>query len=179
MNQATWKSLLKKARTGEASAQCDVGVYYQEGFIDIKGKRIVPRDLVKAVHWYKLSAKQGNSDAQNQLGVCLSTGTGVRRDLKQAMFWTKQALSHGDPTAAHNLATIYRDMGKYSKAFEFYSRAVAMGDIDSLLEVGLSLYYGIGTKQDQKAACKCFQRIVKTKPSLITEATREDAYHML
>jgi TPR repeat protein len=70
-------------------------------------------------------------------------------------------------------------MGKYSKAFEFYSRAVAMGDIDSILEVGLSLYYGIGTKRDQKAACKCFQQIVKAKPSLVTEATREDAYHML
>ncbi len=44
MNQTTWKSLLEKARKGDASAQLDVGVYYENGFIDGRGKRIVTRD---------------------------------------------------------------------------------------------------------------------------------------
>ncbi len=100
-----WKSLLKKARSGDANAQCDVGTYYEDGFIDRKGKRIILKDPAKAVYWYRLSAEQGNVSAQNQLGVCLSTGKGVRRDLKKAIAWTQQALSKGDPIAAHNLAT--------------------------------------------------------------------------
>jgi len=54
-----------------------------------------------------------------------------------------------------------------------------MGELDSLLEVGLSFYYGIGTKKNPQAACKCFQRIIRSKPIKTTEATREDAYYML
>jgi TPR repeat protein len=179
MNKTTWKSLLEKARKGDAQAQVDVGVYYADGVIDSKGNRIVVKDPAKAVRWYRLAAEQGNSEAQNQLGVCLSTGIGTRRDLKQALSWTSKAFAQGDPLAAHNLATIYRDMGQLNKAFEYYKRAVAMGELDSLLEVGLSLYYGIGTTKSPQAACKCFQRIVRAKPSKTTESTREDAYYML
>jgi TPR repeat protein len=179
MNQAIWKSLLEKAKKGDAAAQLDVGVYYENGFIDGRGKRIITRDPAKAVRWYRLAAEQGNSAAQNQLGVCLSTGTGTRRDLKQAVSWTNKALLQGDPTAAHNLATIYRDMGQHRKAFELYKQAVAMGELDSLLEVGLSLYYGIGTKKDPQAGFKCFRQIIKSKPSSVTEYCQEEAYYML
>jgi len=174
-----WKSLLEKARKGDAKAQLDVGVYYADGFNDSKGKRLVAKDPAKAVHWYRLAAEQGNSEAQNQLGVCLSTGIGTRLDLKQALSWTTKAFAQGDSLAAHNLATIYRDMNQFNKAFELYNRAVAMGELDSLLEVGLSFYYGIGTTKNSQAACKCFKRILKAKPSKTTETTREDAYYML
>jgi TPR repeat protein len=179
MNQTTWNALLKKARKGDVGAQLDVGVYYEEGFVNSKGKRIVVKDPAKAVQWYRLAAEQGNSAAQNQLGVCLSTGKGTRRDLKQAISWTSKALAQADPTAAHNLATIYRDMGQFKKAFELYRQAVTMGELDSLLEVGLSLYYGIGTKKNLQASLKCFNQIIKTKPSSVTEYCREEAFYML
>lgn len=179
MNKTKWNTLLKKARNGDAGAQLDVGVYYEEGFVNSNGKRIVVKDPTKAVRWYRLAAEQGNSAAQNQLGVCLSTGTGTRRDLKQAISWTSKALAHGDPTAAHNLATIYRDIGQFKKAFGLYRQAVTMSELDSLLEVGLSLYYGIGTKKNLQASIKCFKQIIKAKPSSVTEYCREEAFYML
>jgi len=179
MNQKEWKSLLRKARKGDSEAQCDVGVYYQEGYVDLKGRRIIPRDPVRAVQWYRLSAEQGNSIAQNQLGVCLSLGLGASRNFPEAISWTKKALKLGESSAAHNLATIYRDMGQLKKAFEFYDRAVALGHMDSLLEVGLTLYYGVGVKADRKAACKCFRKITIIEQNEVAQSTREDAFYML
>ncbi len=56
---------------------------------------------------------------------------------------------------------------------------MTLGFIDSLLEVGLSLYYGIGAKRNQVAARKCFQKLIKAKSDDVAEATREDAYYMI
>ncbi len=179
MNQKEWKSLLQKARKGDPDAQCDVGVYYQEGYDDLKGRRVIPRDPARAVQWYRLSAEQGNSIAQNQLGVCLSLGLGAPRNLQRAISWTRKALDQGDASAAHNLATIYRDMGQIKKAFEFYHRAVTMGFMDSLLELGLSLYYGVGVDEDRRAACKCFRKLIQTDQNDVAESTRENAFYML
>lgn len=179
MNKNTWKSLLEKARKGDSNAQCDAGIYYAEGFDDAKGQHIVFRNPAKAVYWYRLSAEQGNSVAQNQLGVCLSVGIGTARNVQQAISWTKKAFAQGDASAAHNLATIYRDMGQYKKSYKLYSRAAAMGEMDSLLEVGLSLYYGVGVNKDRKAACKCYQKLIRAEQNAVTESSREDAYYML
>ena len=45
-------------------------------------------DKKNALKYYKLSAEQGNADAQNSCGVLYTTGEGVERDSREAQkFW--------------------------------------------------------------------------------------------
>ena len=47
------------------------------------------------VKWYKLAAKQGNADAQGNLGAMYAFGTGVLRDYVYAHMWGNIAISIG------------------------------------------------------------------------------------
>ncbi len=92
-------------------------MHYENGYINDNGKAIVKENKNKSQYWYRLSAEQGNSDAQLAIGNYLSD---VRRDsvdFESAIDWTKRALKQGNNSAAHNLGTIYRDMGKFKKAY--------------------------------------------------------------
>lgn len=179
MDRKSWQALLKKARKGDAESQYLVGVYFVDGEVDAKGRRVVKKDPARAVYWYRRAAEQGHPDGQMQLGACLSLGRGVRRDFKQAIIWTKKAVKQNASCSAHNLATIYRDMGQYRRAFAWYQRSVQMGRLDSWLEIGVAFFYGIGVKKDPVEACRCFKKILGLKHWIISELEREDASFML
>ena len=178
-NKKQWKNLLTKARRGNPDAQWEVGYYYEEGFTDKSGMAIVKPQPSRALHWYTLSAENGNDSAQIALGVLLSTGDGVKRDINSAIYWNQQAINQGNSSAAHNLGTIYRDLKKLSLAFKWYNRAVEMGDIDSVFQVGLCYLFGIGTKKDYEVAYKCMQKIIRDKSSNLCERTKEDALYWI
>lgn len=178
-NKKQWKSLLEKARRGNPDAQWEVGYYYEEGFTDNSGITIVKPQTSQALHWYTLAAEQGDDSGQLALGRLLSTGDGVKRDMKAAIYWTKRAINQGNSSAAHNLGTIYRDLKKPRLAFHWYNRAVEMGDNDSLFQVGLCYLFGLGTKQNHKAAYKCFHDIITLNSSNICDRTEEDAFYWM
>lgn len=177
LDKKSWTSLLREAMQGDAEAQWKVGLYYEEGCIE-SDITIVPQDQDKAIAWYRKSAEQGYSSAQIALGNWLST-QGADADFESAIYWMKRAVESDHASAAHNLGTIYRDMGCYRKAFRWYKRAVDMGDLDSNLEVGLCLYFGLGVKQDPKAACSCFRKVTREDYPDISVRSREDAHYWL
>jgi uncharacterized protein len=72
-----WRTL---AEQGDAEAQFNLGVCYQEG----KG---VPQDFAEAVKWFHKAADQGLRPAQMKLGVCYQNGEGVQKDLVTAYMW--------------------------------------------------------------------------------------------
>jgi len=72
--------LVKKAKAGDAKAQCDLGVFYYKG----EG---VTQDYEEAFKWLTKSAEQGNANAQVILGNCYYFGKGVVKDEKEAMKW--------------------------------------------------------------------------------------------
>jgi TPR repeat protein len=174
-----WKALLALAKKGEAAAQWEVGYYYEEGAVDELEKQLVKKKPLKALHWYTLSANQGNQDAQMSLSNLLSEGEGVVRDFDAAIHWAKEAIKQGNTAAAHNLGTIYRDLGKPAMAFSCYKQAVAMGDDDDLLEVGLCHLFSYGTEQNVDAAYDCFQQIIAGDSSKICQRTIENAYYWM
>lgn len=150
-NKKQWKNLLAKARRGDSEAQWEVGYYYEAGLADHLGMTIVKSQPLRALHWYTLSAKNGNDSAQDALSALLSSGDNIKRDMRSAIYWSKQAINQGNSSAAHNLGTIYRDLKKLSLAFHCYNQAVEMGDMESMLEIGLCYLFGIGTKRDHDA----------------------------
>lgn len=56
----------------------------------------------------RAAAEQGDSAAQNTLGVLYYAGIGVVRDYPQAMHWFELAALQGDPHARRHLASMFR-----------------------------------------------------------------------
>ena len=78
------EELVKYAESGDAVAQCDLGVCYANG----SG---IAQDSYEAFKWFKLSAEKGNEDAMYYLGLCFSNGYGVSQDYGEAVKWWKKA----------------------------------------------------------------------------------------
>ena len=56
-------------------------------------------DVRKAVGFFELAAKQGNTYAEYQLGKIHCFGEGIPQDLEVGMEWLKSATDHGNPHA--------------------------------------------------------------------------------
>jgi TPR repeat protein len=94
------QDLLKKAQSGDASAQFELGRAYEDG----KG---FPQDEGLAAEWLRKAAEQGNAKAQSSLGTMYSVGRGVPRDREEAVRWYKKAAKQGLPEGMYNVAISY------------------------------------------------------------------------
>ena len=83
----------KAAEQGDAAAQYNLGVMYDEG------KRVT-RDDAEAVKWYRKAADQGHAKAQYNLGLMYTNGQGVKRDDVEAVKWFHKAADQRDASGA-------------------------------------------------------------------------------
>ena len=95
----------KKAAAGDAFAQYNLGVMYDDG-------ERVPQNKTEAVKWYRLAAAQGLAFAQYNLGVMYAKGTGVPEDYVQAYKWWNLAAAAGDSDAVKNKNIVAEKMTK-------------------------------------------------------------------
>ena len=84
-------------------AQCVVGQAYQKG----DG---VPKDLTKALQWFRKSAEAGNTEGQRNLGHALAQGQGTPVDQVEAYQWLRVAAEKGDKAAKEDLADLTRKL---------------------------------------------------------------------
>lgn len=121
-------------------------------------------------------AKLGDYASQHTLGYFYDTGVGVKRDREAALYWYMKAFRKGYGAAASNVATIYRDEGKYRQALEWFQRAVKLKDADANLEIA-KIYI---TKLDDPAKARVFlMRAIRAGADDITEGSREEAHDLL
>lgn len=96
--------VLKTARpladNGNANAQYNMGVLYDEGYG-------VEQDYAKAKEWYEKAAAQKYPKAEHNLGIMYQSGHGVKKSSAEAAKWFKRAAEHGEPAAQNNLAVLY------------------------------------------------------------------------
>ncbi|ENW3249005.1 sel1 repeat family protein [Neisseria gonorrhoeae] len=102
LNQAVWagdvsdfRENLQAAEQGNAAAQFNLGVMYENG----QGVR---QDYVQAVQWYRKASEQGGAQAQYNLGLMYYDGRGVRQDLALAQQWLGKACQNGDQNSCDN-----------------------------------------------------------------------------
>jgi len=100
---AAYDEWLPLAELGDAEAQFNLGVLYDEG-------AGVERNLATAADWYRKAAEQGFIDAQTNLGILYYHGLGVERDHEAAAHWFRLAADQGDAEAGEYLQRI-RDRG--------------------------------------------------------------------
>jgi TPR repeat protein len=84
------------AELGDAEAQYNIGVLYDEG-------AGVQQDYAEAARWYRKAAEQGFVDAQSNLGMMYYYGQGIAQDNEKAYLWFKRAAEQGDAEAAERL----------------------------------------------------------------------------
>lgn len=123
------------AEKGDASAQYNMGVLYDQGYG-------VKQNFDTARQWYLKAAKQHFAKAEHNLGIIYESGKGVESDSSEAAHWFQRAAEDGEPAAQNNLAVMYvrgegvpHDMGA---AARWAAEAAAAGNqsaIDNLPEI--------------------------------------------
>ncbi len=118
---------LSLAEQGDAEAQLEVAISYQEG----KGAE---KDFASARKWFLKSAEQGNASAAFWVGMGYTLGSGVETDPVRAVTWYKKAAYGGHAFAQQVLANQYTTGNGIEKdlaeAYALYNLAVAMGEND-------------------------------------------------
>jgi len=100
LGQSASDELVKRAQSGDADAQFELGRAYEDG----KG---FPQDDDSAVIWFRKAAEKGNAKAQNGLGAMCAVGRGVQKDNAEAVRWYKKAAKQGLAEGMYNVAISY------------------------------------------------------------------------
>ncbi|HID81457.1 MAG TPA: sel1 repeat family protein [Chromatiales bacterium] len=119
-------------------------------------------DYAEAAKWYEKAAKQGDSNAQYNLGVMYGNGEGVMQNSKSAAKWFEQAAKQGHSGAQILLGKqYYRGEGvpqDYKAAFRWYEKAATQGEEYAQFFIGTMYFEGNGVTQDYKLAAKWFEK---------------------
>lgn len=120
-----FRSVKPLADNGNANAQYNMGVLYDEGYG-------VEQDYAKAREWYEKAAAQDYAKAEHNLGILYQEGHGVPQSDQKAAEWFRRAAEHGEPAAQNNLAVMYvRGQGMtqdLTEAARWSARAAAAGN---------------------------------------------------
>ena len=121
----------------------------------------VTQDYSKAAQYYKLSADQGDADAQNNLALMYYYERCVKQDYKKASKYYKLAADQGNAQAQNSLALMY-DNGQgvnqdYEEAVKYYQLSADQGNI--LAQNNLASMYenGQGINQDYEEAKRYYK----------------------
>lgn len=117
---------LKRAEAGNPVEQYRMGLFCYYG----KG---IPKDLKKAVYWFKQSAEQGYTYAQCNLGMCYRKGEGTLVNYMEAFKLFKLAADQGDVSAIYNLGICYYNgqgvAQDYAEAAKLFQKSAEMGNV--------------------------------------------------
>src|SRR5437868_2908085 len=125
---------------------------YQKGDYPLALKLLKPLAYKEAVKWYRLSAEQGDSDAQYDLGLMYAGGHGVPEDLKQAAAWYKKSADQGNASAQLNLGAAYYSGQGVAKdlkqALKYIRLSAQQGNGRAQFNLASLYTNGEGTPQD-------------------------------
>jgi len=95
------KWMLGAAEHGIPRAQGTVAQWY------LDGTDTVPKDVEKAVQWFKRAAENGDSWSQHQLAVFYYMGIQVNKDMDEAVKWIRLAADNGEVESQYVLGNMY------------------------------------------------------------------------
>ena len=143
------------AKEGNAAAQFNLGVCYEEG----SG---VATNYVEAVRWFRKAADQGYAAAQCHLGTCYLQGEGVVEDDTEAVQWYRRAAEQRNATAQFNLGGCFASgkgvVKNAAEAVAWYRRAAEQGFAKAQYNLAVCLETGFGVSQDPFAAVKWYHK---------------------
>ena len=144
------------ADSGDAVAQNAMGVLYLQGWS-------VASDPERAVRYFQLSAKQGNSKGSMNLAHAYRTGSGVNQSCIKALDLLMPYADNGNAEAQARVGMIYdsgcKDLAPDPKeAFRWYSKAAAQDDPYGLGNLAAMYGLGLGVDQNYPEAMRYYRK---------------------
>jgi hypothetical protein len=143
--------LVKKAETGDAKAQYDLGIYYY----NVNGAARNTKEFLK---WWTKSAEHGNAEAQLILGALYLDGEkGVEKDPKYAAMSLRLAAEQGNVRAQSLCGRCYYygvgvDMDR-EEGLKWWTKAAEQGDVEAQLLVG-DIYFEKSRREQDAMRCR-------------------------
>jgi len=132
-----WQPL---ASAGDATAQANLGILYEQGLG-------VEKNLPLAVEWYEKAANAGNVESQFHLGLIFALGQGVAKDPVKAFQWFEKAAIQGDARAEYNLGVLLADgTGRPAdpmKAAEWFEKAARQDHAEAKYRYAVFIQSGL------------------------------------
>ncbi len=118
-------------------------------------------DRAEAVKLWKLSAENGNAEAQHNLGLLYHVGQGVTQNYAEAVKWYRLAAAQGNADAQIMVSAMYYSgegvTQNYAEAMKWYRLSAAQGNADAQNGLGLMYYKGQGVTEDRAEAVKLWK----------------------
>ncbi len=129
-NAKSYERFKEAAENGDPSAMYNLAHAYETG-------QGVPRDISKAIHWYRMSAEGGEKFAQRHLGLRYRDGRDVGQDYALARKWLRKAAEQGVTDAQIDLGTLHL-FGQgvppsRTEAKKWFKLAAPIGNANSIL----------------------------------------------
>jgi TPR repeat protein len=118
---------------------------------------MTPAEVMK---YNTTSAYAGNGDklAQYNLGVCFSSGLGVKTDPAQAVAWWRKSAAQGFAPAMYNLGYSYvNGIGTkqdLALGVSWYRKSADLGHVPAMCNLGICYEDGVGIRADAAEAIK-------------------------
>ena len=143
------------------------GIYF-------KGECGIARDTEKGISYLVKVADKKTNDKQTQeyvagfqaiLGNFYETGSGIKKDINEALKWYEKSANAGSALGEAFLGTLYFD-GKgvskdSAKAFQLFEKSAMKNDIRGMTGLAMCYYKGDGIEKDYDKAYEILKRIVQ------------------
>lgn len=119
-------------------------------------------NIDQAINLYKLSAREGEDEANFQLGKIYYLKKYQKRDIDKAFEYFKKAADYEHLKAKYNIAMIYSQkkfkLHNYKKAYNIFFTLAQEDEPKSQYMVGIYRIYGFGIEKDYSLAKKWVER---------------------
>jgi TPR repeat protein len=134
-------------------------------------------ELRSAFRLFLAAAKGGEPSAQLDPGYFYDVGIGINPNRSKAFKWYLLTYRNGHFGGASGIGTIYRDADDHKRAFQWFERAVALGDVDANFEIAKMF---LREKAQIPKALRYLRRVIKGKPGgNVTMHSWEQAHRLL
>jgi TPR repeat protein len=112
--------LMKEAESGNAEAQYELSICYRNGWSGFV------KDKAEELKWLKLSAENGNAQAQCRYGELFVYGNGyeygIENDAEEFLKWMHKSANSGYDIAMLALGRYYKDIDDKDNAIYWYQK---------------------------------------------------------
>ena len=142
----------KRAESGDATAQFELGQYYQSEARKTRSERRALRDQKRALDWYSRSAEQGFAEAQFTLGHMYILGQGVDQDKSKGVDWQVRAAEQGLAEAQLDIGLRYLSGAVLEQNLEsglgMLNKAAIQRHVPAQKELATMYFQGKGVDKD-------------------------------
>src|SRR5215469_6941060 len=107
-------------------------------------------------------AQSGSPRDEFLLGHAYASGSGVRQDHEQALYWYRRSANHGDDSAINELGRMYAEGNgvprDYQQALLWFRRAASDGSPAAQTNLGMMYFRGLGTAPDSEGAVQLWRK---------------------